>query len=125
MWPFKKKESRQDKDEREGQNAMPMALVCPHCGQKYLLGVDSIVVTKDAVREGLREMGATVLTRDGNIVRGPDLVMYGGNLDMEVKKKNLDRVAQIKADVRQGVQRSWRCSKCQTGDSAPIVYQGG
>jgi hypothetical protein len=124
MWPFRNKESSQAKDERKGQNAIPMALVCPHCGQKYLVGVDSIVVTKDAVRAGLHEMGATVLTRDGNIVCGPDLMMYVGNLDLEVKKKNLYRVAQIKTDVSHGVPRSWRCSKCQTGDSSPIAYLG-
>lgn len=107
----------------DASGAGPMQLVCEDCGQQYLVGVDSIIVTRDAVMGAVQQHGGQILDPAGRLFSGPNLVLYGGEISAEVRETNLSRVARIRADLQNGVDRSWRC-KCQEEGAEPMPFPG-
>ena len=109
MWPFKKKQQDSDVPVETG----PLRLTCPHCGQLFVVGQDSVIVTDEDVAKTFMELGGRGMVTFG-APRKPDLVMHAGRaLTDEESKKQLAKLPQIRAAIRQGLPRSWKCDRCR------------
>ena len=98
----------------------PCTLVCPHCSQNFNVGEDSIIVTDEDVRGSFIELGDKIIIGEGTLdalkgtpKRRPDLVMYSGHLSIDKRKRELEKIQNIKADLQHGQVRSWKCDNCR------------
>lgn len=94
-----------------------MKLVCSHCGKKFDVGKDSIIIDDKALHEGVREMGGLLIDLSND---PSDLVMYGGDLPIDTRKKQIKRIQRLIVDIREGKKRCWRCGSCN--NKQPNTY---
>ena len=98
-----------------------LELQCPNCSQKFIIGDDSIIQRIEDTISFVKEHAAIYAGPEPQELNLPDLAMYGGNIPEEAKRKMIYVIQEIKADLKRGKDRSWRCFKCSSINLYPTI----
>lgn len=102
----------------------PIELHCPHCGERFKIGVDSQFVTDEDLIEDFKRLGVAVVIHIGEPTRKPDLAQHC-TLDADARAANLMKVETIMRDLAAGEQRRWYCDRCKKTNDYPSEWPRG
>ena len=95
---------------------MAWKLACNNCGEVFVVGDDSSIVTDEDLFNTILSSGGTVNVH-GELKREPDVVVKRFGLTPDEKSEILDKAKKVQDDLEQGSKRQWHCGACSSVQS--------